>query len=94
MSKVTTAIYPLTADNYATWTIKAKAMLRKEKLWVYTQNEHAVTEDNPADMLTSDEWKKKQEDAANTLLLAIDPLIFRNLQSEKRPQMDTICGTS
>lgn len=56
-------IRQLNENNYSAWIVDVRALLRKQKLWKYTQ-------ENPPEALTPAalaKWQESSQDAADTM---------------------------
>ena len=70
-------IRQLTDDNYPEWLIDIKALLRKQKLWKYTQ-------ESPTESLTTTalaKWKESSMDAADIVTPTISGPVKQKLQA-------------
>lgn len=64
----------LTEKNYTTWLINVRALLRREKLWVYTQYTYEEYKKQNGDTaITQAEWDDHAEQAADVLTPTISP---------------------
>lgn len=69
----------LTEKNYTTWLIDIRAVLRKAKIWTYTQTtyvEYAKKEDAT---ITGDDWEQGAIEAADTIVPTISTGIKQRL---------------
>ncbi len=77
-TKVTSIIPRLTENNYAKWNRNIRAVLRKRKLWKYTQSEWRSNEK----MLNPD-WEDKSTDAADLMTSTITAPIQAKLTKDE-----------
>ena len=72
------SIPKLTDENYPSWLLDVKAVLRKQKLWKYTQ------ENIPESLNTSAlaKWKESSRDAADEMTPTISEIVKDKLQAD------------
>ena len=79
-TKVTSLIPRLTENNYAEWNRNIRAVLRKQKLWKYTQSEWESNEKVPEGKA---DWEEKSIQAANLMTPTITAPIQAKLTEDK-----------
>ena len=79
-----TSITKLNKDNYGRWKDKAKAILRWEKLWKYTQPPPKDGDGKVVPPADPKREKELLEDAADLLTLIISDSILDRLTKEEK----------
>ena len=79
-TKVTSLIPRLTENNYAEWNRNIRAVLRKQKLWKYTQSEW---ESNEEVLEEKADWEEKSTEAADLMTPTITAPIQAKLTEDE-----------
>ena len=79
-TKVTSLIPRLTENNYAEWNRNIRAVLRKQKLWKYTQSEWEASEKVPGGKA---DWEEKSIEAADLMTPTITAPIQAKLTEDE-----------